>query len=114
MDELYIPLLLLNLTKQEEQLLIMLFLMHKNSDMNTPKKYTIEELGKLSGHERIGAEDLLNKLMIRNIIGRITYGGVIKDAVKENFDEAITNENLLNQQNILQDFILMMLIQCMY
>lgn len=87
MSYLYIPLLLLNLTKQEEQLLIMLYLIEQNINKHTPKKYTIEEIGKLSGHERIGVEDLLNKLMIRNIIGRITYGSVIKDTIKENFDE---------------------------
>lgn len=86
MNSLYISLLLLNLTKQETQLLIMLYLIYINKS-DTVKKYTIEEIGKLAGHERIGVEDLLNKLMIRNIVGRITYGGVIKDGIKENFDE---------------------------
>ena len=85
MNDLYLPMFLLNLTKQENRLLLALFLIYENE--NKKEKYTIEEIAKLVGYTDLGVEDLLNKLMMRNIIGRIVYESITDRTVKDNFDE---------------------------
>jgi len=84
MDDLNIALLLLNLTKQETQMLLTLHLIYKNEGKK--EMYTIEEIGKLTGYTALSVESILNKLMMKNIIGRITYESITSPAVKEDFD----------------------------
>ena len=85
MNALNTPLLLLNLTKQETQLLLSLYLIYEYE--NKKKSYTIEEIGKLVGMHKLSVEDTLNKLMMRNIIGRIVYESITDKTVLDNFDE---------------------------
>lgn len=83
MNKLGIPLLLLNLTKQENQLLILLFLIH---DKPRKDKYTLKEISTLASISRDVALDVLNKLVIKNIIGKIRLDGIINPTVLDNFD----------------------------
>ena len=85
MNDLYVPLFLLDLTKQENQLLLALYLIYSNEDKR--EKYTIEEIAKLIGYTELGVENLLNKLMMRNIVGRIVYKSITDKSILDNFDE---------------------------
>lgn len=84
MNDLYEPLFLLNLTKHETQLLLALYIIYEND--NKKEKYTIEEIAKLVGSSALLVEDTLNKLMMKNIIGRIVYESITDRSVRENFD----------------------------
>lgn len=86
MNSLYIPLLLLNLTKQETQLLLLLYLIHENKDKK--EVYTFQEIAIAMGLKKDSPviEDLLNRLMVRNIVGRMQYNGIADPTIKENFD----------------------------
>lgn len=85
MNDLHIALTLLNLTKQETQLLLTLYLIHENE--SDKKEFRIEEIGKLVGLSKLSVEDTLNKLVMRNIIGRITHESITSDSIRENFNE---------------------------
>lgn len=85
MNDLYIPILLLNLTKQETKLLFSIYLIHEYE--NRKAVYTIEEIGNLVGMSKLIVEDILNKLMMKNIVGRIVYNSITDRTVRDNFDE---------------------------
>lgn len=96
MNDLYIPVLLLNLTKQETQLLFSLYLIHEYE--NRKEVYTIEEIGNLIGMQKLIVEDTLNKLMMKNIIGRIVYHSITDRTIIDNFDEEFLSV-LYNKRN---------------
>lgn len=85
MNDLYVPVLLLNLTKQEIKLLFSLYLIYEYE--NKKEVYPIEEIGNLVGMQKLLVEDILNKLMMKNIIGRIVYNSITDRTVRDNFDE---------------------------
>lgn len=73
MDKLNIALLLLNLNKAEANLLIYLYLLYKKHKENNEKKYKLEELSDLLGINKFELLSNLNKLEMRNILGKIVY-----------------------------------------
>ena len=100
MDSLYIPLRLLNLTKQEAELLITLYLIYENKGKEL---YKIEEIAVLMGFKKDSPviKDLLNRLMIKNIIGRIIYSGIINPKILQGFDQDFLN-TLYDKKNPLE------------
>lgn len=84
MDKLYIPLLLLNLTKNETQLLLWLFLIYESDEKK--EAYDIKKLASAISLSQDVTVDTLNKLVMRNIVGKITMSGVVTPTVKEDFD----------------------------
>lgn len=85
MNDWDISLFLLDLTKKEQELLWILYFIYGNPDKKDC--YTIEEIGKFLGiKKKIIIEDTLNKLLIRNIVGRIVYESPIIKNVIDNFD----------------------------
>lgn len=85
MEKLYIPLLLLNLTKSETQLLLFLFLIYESE--NKKESYEVSEIGKLMGISPECALDLLNKLLVKNIVGKIVMRGIVTPVISSNFDD---------------------------
>lgn len=89
MNNLYIPLLLLNLTKNETQVLLLLFLIYESE--NKKEIYDIKEIAKFTSLSTEGMIDTLNKLVIKNIIGKIVMEGIVTPKVIVNFDIAFLN-----------------------
>ncbi len=91
-NDLYIPLLLLNLTKQENQLLILLYVIHETTKKAGSKKsYMLEEIAKLASLTKPQTVDALNKLLLRNIIGKTVYDGIVDPKIVQNFDDDFLN-----------------------
>lgn len=89
MNDLHLPLFLLNLTKQENQLLLLLYLIHESKDKK--ESYTLEEIAKLASLTKPQTVDVLNKLVLRNIIGKAVYDGIVDPKIVQNFDEDFLN-----------------------
>lgn len=84
MINLYIPFLILKLNKNETQLLLLLLFIY---DSETNKEmYNIDEIAKAADLSKEITIDTLNKLVIRNIIGKIVTKGVITPEIIINFD----------------------------
>jgi len=73
MEKLNIALLLLNLNKAEANLLVYLYFLYKKHKDTEGKKYKLEELSELLGIDKPSLIDLLNKLEVRNILGKVVY-----------------------------------------
>jgi hypothetical protein len=86
MQNLNIPLILLNLPKKEEQVFLSLYTLYE--EKSDKEKYTVKEIAKLVGMYESTFLDILNKLVERNLIGKLTYDGVIGKKVLHNFDNA--------------------------
>jgi hypothetical protein len=90
LTNLNLPLLLLDLPKKEEQVLLYLFLIHNND--NRERRIDLEEFSRILGRDRYEiCRDLLNKLVERNIVGRMKYKGILNKDIQENFQESFLN-----------------------
>ena len=105
----HIPELLLNLTQNESRLFRVLYILNEYAKFSSENlfeikiiTYEIKDIAKLSGLSKLQVVDTLNKLMIRNIVGKIVYDGIVSPKVIKNFDEAFLN-TLYNKTYIVYD-----------
>jgi hypothetical protein len=85
MVNLNIPLILLGLPRKEEQVFIALHLLHK--EVVKKEKYTVKEISRLCSMREGTLVDILNRLVEKNIIGKLVYEGVIGKKIKNNFNK---------------------------
>ena len=101
-NNLHIPLILLNLPKKEEQVFLSLYSIYENEDKKD--KYTTKELAKFVSMYEGTFIDILNRLVERNIIGKLTYEGIISKKIKYNFNNAFLSV-LYNKNNPLESAV---------
>lgn len=90
MEKLCAALLLLNLTKDENTILILLyFLFKKHGPTKDKRKYTIKEIASFAGLSETKTLDVLNRLSDRNILGKVVYEEKLlnREIVKEFSDD---------------------------
>jgi hypothetical protein len=102
MQNLNIPLILLNLPKKEEQVFLSLYTLYEQKP--DKEKFTLKEISKLVGMYESSFVDILNKLIERNLVGKLTYTGVIGKKIENNFDNAFLSV-LYNKEKPLESAV---------